>query len=182
MSATVEAVESWVEGLPRDVEVARALVEADGAHREARKLAAAALAYLVTRMDLIPDWNETIGIIDDTMVLRVCLDLAAVYPSMEALPDDMQMRLARLSNEVDVIEELLGADLYARLRRHCTRLPDTAVRGHSPGRVVDDADARSALYAEVAADLARVPAASYARPDDLEARLRSYLHHKLQQR
>jgi uncharacterized membrane protein YkvA (DUF1232 family) len=180
VSATIEAIESWVEGLPRDVEVARAIVDTDGAHREARKLAAAALAYLVTRLDLIPDWNETIGVMDDTMVLRVCLDLAAAYLSMEALPDDLQVRLGRLCNEVDHIKEFLGADLYAKLRRHCQRLADTAVRGHSPGRVVDDAAARSALYAEVVADLARVPAASFTSPADLEPRLKSYLHHKLQ--
>lgn len=180
MSATVEAIESWVEGLPRDVEVARAVVEAEGAHREARKLAAAALAYLVTRMDLIPDWNETIGVIDDTMVLRVCLDLAAAYLSMDALPDELSMRLGRLCNDTDRIKEMLGADLYAKLRRHCTRLADTAVRGHSPARIVDDAAARSTLYAEVTADLARVPAASFAQATDLEPRLRSYLHHKLQ--
>lgn len=179
MSATIEAIESWVESLPRDVEVARAVLEAGGAHREARKLAAAALAYLVTRMDLIPDWNETIGIIDDTMVLRVCLDLACAYEPLP-LADDMQMRLARLSNEAEVIKELLGAELHAKLRRHCARLADTAVRGHSPGRVVDDADARTVLYTEVAADLARGPATALARPDDVEPRLRSYLHHKLQ--
>lgn len=179
MSATIEAIESWVEALPRDVEVVKAVLEAEGAHREARKLAAAALAYLVTRMDLIPDWNETIGVLDDAMVLRVCMDLAVAYEPLP-LASDMQLRLARLSNEVDLIKELLGADLHAKLRRHCTRLADTAVRGHSPSRVVDDADARTTLYAEVATDLVRVPAASFSRPDDVEPRLRSYLHHKLQ--
>jgi uncharacterized membrane protein YkvA (DUF1232 family) len=181
VSATIEAIESWVEALPGDVEVVKAVLEADGAHREARKLAAAALGYLVTRMDLIPDWNETIGVIDDTMVLRVCMDLAVVYEPLP-LPSDMQLRLARLSNQVDVVKDLLGADLYTKLRRHCTRLVDTAVRGHSPARVVDDAAARTALYAEVAVDLARVPPSSSSRPDDVEPRLRSYLHHKLQQR
>jgi uncharacterized membrane protein YkvA (DUF1232 family) len=180
VSATMEVIESWVEALPGDVEAIKAMLEAEDAHREARKLAAAALCYLVTRLDLIPDWNETIGVIDDTMVLRVCMELAAAYQPMPALADPVRVRLGRLANDVDVIKAFLGPELFVRLRRHCMRAPDIAVHGHSPVRVVDDAEARAALYADVAADLSRMPAASFAQPEQVEPRLRSYLHHKLQ--
>jgi uncharacterized membrane protein YkvA (DUF1232 family) len=180
VSATMEVMASWVEALPGDVEAVKALLEAEDAHREARKLAAAALCYLVTRLDLIPDWNETIGVIDDTMVVRVCMDLAGAYPPMPALADPVRVRLGRLANEVDVVKAFLGPELFVRLRRHCMRAADLAVHGHSPVHVVDDAAARAALYAEVTADLARMPAASFAQPDQVEPRLRSYLHYKLQ--
>lgn len=179
MSATMEVMASWVEALPGDVEAIKALIEAEDAHREARKQAAAALCYLVTRLDLIPDWNETIGILDDTMVVRVCMDLAAAYPPMPDLADEVRVRLGRLANEVDVVKAFLGPELFVRLRRYCMRAADFTVHGHSPVRVLDDAEARTALYADVAQDLTRVPAVSFAQPD-IEARLRSYLHHKLQ--
>lgn len=180
MSATMEAIASWVEALPGDVEAVKAVLEAEDAHREARKLAAATLCYLVTRLDLIPDWNETIGVIDDAMVVRVCVELATAYAPMPALPDPARARLTRLASDVDVIKAFLGPELFVRLRRHCMRAPDVAVHGHSPARVLDDEEARAALYADVAADLARMPAASFADDDQVEPRLRSYLHHKLQ--
>ena len=180
MSATMEVMASWVEALPGDVEAVKALLEAEDAHREARKLAGAALCYLVTRLDLVPDWNETIGVLDDTMVVRVCLDLAGAYPPMPALPDPVRVRLGRLANEADVVKAFLGPELFVRLRRHCMRAADFSVHGHSPLRLLDDAEARAALYADVAEDLARMPAASFAQPDQIEPRLRSYLHHKLQ--
>lgn len=180
MSATMQAIASWVDALPADVEVVKAVLEAEDAHREARKLAAAALCYLVTRLDLIPDWNETIGVIDDTMVLRVCVELAAAHHPAPSLPEAVRARLTRLATEAEAIKAFLGPELFVRLRRHCMRAPDIAVHGHSPVRVVDDAAARAALYAEVASDLARMPAPSFAQPDQVEPRLRSYLHHKLQ--
>ncbi|HWN68571.1 MAG TPA: DUF1232 domain-containing protein [Haliangium sp.] len=180
MSATMDAIAAWVEALPGDVEAVKALLEAEDAHREARKLAAAALCYLVTRLDLIPDWNETIGVIDDTMVVRVCVDLAAAYPPMPTLADPVRARLGRLANEVDVVKAFLGPELFVRLRRHCMRAADLSVHGHSPVRVLDDEAARAALYADVADDLSRMPAASFAEPKQIEPRLRSYLHHKLQ--
>lgn len=180
MSATMEVMASWVEALPGDVEAIKALLEAEDAHREARKLAGAALCYLVTRLDLVPDWNETIGVIDDTMVVRVCMDLAAAYPPMPELADAVRVRLGRMASEVDVVKAFLGPELFVRLRRHCMRATDLSVRGHSPVRMLDDEAARAALYAEVEADLARMPVASFAQPEQIEPRLRSYLHHKLQ--
>jgi uncharacterized membrane protein YkvA (DUF1232 family) len=174
----MEAIASWVEALPGDVEVVKAVVEAEGVPREARKLAAGGLCYLVTRLDLIPDWNETIGIIDDTMVVRVCLALGAAPPP--GLAEPMRARLGALIEDVEVIKAFLGARFFSRLRRHCTHLVDTVVHGYSPARVVDQPVTRAALYAAVEADLARMPAASFSRPDDVERRLRSYLQHKLQ--
>jgi uncharacterized membrane protein YkvA (DUF1232 family) len=176
----MEAIASWVAALSEDVEAVKAVLEAEDAHREARKLAAAGLCYLVTRLDLIPDWNETIGVIDDAMVLRICMDLAAAHPPVPALADPVRVHVGRLANDVDVIKAFLGPELFDRLRRHCMRAPDIAVHGHSPTRVVDDVAARTALYADVADDLSRIPAASFAQPEQVEPRLRSYLHHKLQ--
>ena len=65
-------IESFQFG-PENTEIAKKIVEADKVDDDARKFAASALNYLVSRMDLIPDWTDTIGVIDDVIVLRVCV-------------------------------------------------------------------------------------------------------------
>lgn len=184
MEAAVQTFEAWIGSLSEDVEAVKALLEAEAAAGHARELAAAALGYLVTRMDLIPDWNETIGVIDDAMVLRVCMDLAASRASGftlagRALARDVGDRLAGLAEGAGQVRAFLGPELFGLLHRHCARLIHAPVHGRSAARIVASPEARQALYAEVAEDLARMPAASFVDPDAVASRLRSYLHHKL---
>ena len=77
MSEAIEVVKEWVKTIGDDVAAVKRVVESDKCPEEARKLAAGALNYLVSRMDLVPDWTDTIGCIDDVMVVRVCMGLAS---------------------------------------------------------------------------------------------------------
>jgi uncharacterized membrane protein YkvA (DUF1232 family) len=70
--AHIDVFKSWAETIRQDIDAFKALLESKQADDNSRKLAGTALLYLVSRMDLIPDWNEGIGVIDDVMVLRVC--------------------------------------------------------------------------------------------------------------
>lgn len=181
----------WADALADDVDVARTVLDAEGAPAASRQLAASALTYLVMRMDLIPDWNPTIGVLDDAMVLRTCLELATEHDVVGALDEDAQRQLGRLSNEVDIIQRFLGVELFARLRRHCARLLDLSVRGHSPRQCARSAEARAALYRDLASEIEAGNAGQLDKadrafsPDDVQqldaiaARLRSYLQHKL---
>src|SRR5262245_39816042 len=72
----IETFKSWSETIVADVSALEDLVKAAKADPEARRLAAGALGYLVTRLDLVPDSQEGIGSLDDVMVLRVCSQLA----------------------------------------------------------------------------------------------------------
>ena len=83
--AHIDVFKSWADTIRQDIEAFKALLESPKADDESRKLAGGALSYLVSKMDLIPDWNEGIGVIDDVMVLRVCAQLAVsahTRPSM----------------------------------------------------------------------------------------------------
>ena len=51
-------------------------------------------------MDLIPDWNEGIGVIDDVMVLRVCAQLSQDH-ERGALPTAAEISLERMANEAE---------------------------------------------------------------------------------
>lgn len=180
MSDQIDAIREWVDNFREDIEAMKAIVEADKLDEDARKFAAAALNYLVTRMDLVPDWNETLGVIDDVMVLRVCIELAANYGIDEGIDDtDALIRISRMTNESEIVEKFLGADLHAKFRQYCARLTDQEVRGRRPASIVESAEVREALYKEIDDDLLRMPPAPFKDPEDIAVKFKSYLQHKL---
>src|SRR6478672_13177672 len=98
----------------------KALLESGKAEEKARKLAGGALSYLVSKMDLIPDWNEGIGVIDDVMVLRVCAQLSHDAGRGE-LPASAEASLERMANQADSITEFLGGPIYDKLKSYCSK-------------------------------------------------------------
>lgn len=176
----MNAVKEWVETIREDIEAVKEVVDSADADVKARRYAAAGLNYLVTRMDLVADWHESVGLMDDVFVLRICADLASQHGLGDGLSASATAAVGRLVNESDAVEGVLGADLTARLRTYCARLGDDAVRGRTPDQIVEDEGARAALYKEIEADLLRMPPAAFADPEALLAKFKSYLHHKLQ--
>ena len=178
MAKHIETFKGWADTFRADIAAMKALIESEKADPEARKLAAGALSYLVTRMDLIPDWNEGIGVMDDIFVVRVCAQMATTL-GLGDLPHDAEVTLGRLANESEKISDFLGGDLYDKLRQYCAKLEDQAVRGRSPKQILDEGAARLALYAEVEDELKRSVPVVITDPDDAELRLKSYLTQKL---
>lgn len=178
----MDALSDWVESFREDIGALKRVVEAESVGDEARKYAAAALNYLVTRMDLIPDWTETIGVVDDVLVVRVCVALANAHGLADALEDaDTIVAVGRLANEAERIRDILGEDLDAKLRKYCARMSESAVRGRTAETIVRDAEERTKLYTEIDDDLNRMPAASFKDAEDVAVKLKSYLHAKLKE-
>ena len=178
MVAHIDVFKGWADSIRPDTDAFRALLESTKADTASKRLAAAALCYLVSRMDLIPDWNEGIGVIDDVMVLRVCAQLTQAC-ERGALPTSTEISLDRMANEADKITAFLGGTLYDKLRAYCAKLVDQAVRGRTPAQIVDDAAARKALYAEVDDEIKRTVPVVVNDAADAELRLKAYLTHKL---
>lgn len=179
MSEKMEIVSDWVGSIREDVETVKKLVEADQVDDDARRFAAAALNYLVSRMDLIPDWTDTIGVVDDVLVLRTCIGLANAYGLADNTPDDVIIDVGRLSNEAERVEFVLGDDLNSKLRKYCARLVEETVRGRSVDSLLKSKEQRDKLYEEIDEDLMRIPAASFADGESVELKLISYLTAKL---
>jgi len=174
----IEIFKSWSETIVTDVAALKAVVEATGAQAEARRLAAGALGYLVTRLDLVPDSQEGIGALDDVMVLRVCAQLAAGH-GLDAVDAEAEITLARMANEAETVGRFLGAQAYDNLRAYCAKLAETQVRGRAPATVIADPAARKALFDEVDEQIKRAVPVVIKDPDDAELRLKAYLMHKL---
>jgi len=173
------AVKEWSGSLREDVQTCKAIIESDGVDAVARRFAATALNYLVTRLDLVPDHEPTIGVIDDAMVLRICVSFATDHSVDEGLDSDVMVEAMRLSNEAEKLVDWLDADLYAKFRKYVERLSEEAVRGRTPDHIVKDAAARKQLFAEVENDLLRMPPASFSDPESALRQLNSYLQAKL---
>jgi uncharacterized membrane protein YkvA (DUF1232 family) len=174
----IEVFKSWADTIRQDTEALKALLESPAADVDSRRLAGAALLYLVSRMDLIPDWNEGIGVIDDVMILRVCAQLTQDH-ARGPLPTTAEVSLDRMANEADKIAAFLGAAIYDKLRAYAAKLVDQAVRGRTPGQLSDDAAARKAFYVEIDDEIKRTVPIVIDNAGDAELRLKAYLTHKL---
>jgi uncharacterized membrane protein YkvA (DUF1232 family) len=178
VSKHIETFKSWSESLAQDIEAVKQLLESPTAHSEARKLAAAALAYQVQRLDLVPDHEQGIGALDDVMVLRVCMALASGH-AFGDLPGDAEFTLGRLGNEADRLKEFLDGGLYDKLKSYCAKLVNTPVRGRHPNQLVDDEAVRKTFYEDLEIELKRNVPVVVTDPADAELRLKAYLAHKL---
>jgi uncharacterized membrane protein YkvA (DUF1232 family) len=146
--AHIHIFKGWAESIRQDIDAYKALLESTKADDHSKRLAGAALLYMVSRMDLIPDWNEGIGVIDDVMVLRVCAQLTQGHDRGE-LPTAAEVSFGRMSNEAESIKAFLGGGLFDKLKSHCAKLGDQAVRGRTPTQLAEDATLREALYVEL---------------------------------
>ena len=177
--AHIDVFKGWAESIRQDIDAYKALLESKNADRESKKLAGAALLYMVSRMDLIPDWNEGIGVIDDVMVLRVCAQLTQGH-SRGALASAADQALDRMANEADKISAFLGGPIYDKLKSYCSKLGDSAVRGRTPAQLADDPELRKSLYVELDDEIKKTVPIVINDPVDAELRLKAYLTHKLQ--
>ena len=177
--AHIDVFKGWAETIRQDIEAYKALLESKQADSASRKLAGAALSYMVSRMDLIPDWNEGIGVLDDVMVLRVCAQLTQSH-SRGPLPTTAEASFDRLAKEADKITLFLGGPLYDKLKAYCAKLVDQSVRGSSPQQLIDDEDPRKALYTQLEDEVKKSVPIVINDPVDAELRLKAYLTHKLQ--
>lgn len=177
--AHIDVFKGWAESIRSDIEAFKALLESPTSDRDSKKLAGAALLYMVSRMDLIPDWNEGIGVIDDVMVLRVCAQLSQGN-ARGTLPKAADQALDRMANEADKITAFLGGSIYDKLKSYCSGLAEQAVRGRTPSQLADDPEARKGLYIELDDEVKATVPVVVNDAVDAELRLKAYLTHKLQ--
>jgi uncharacterized membrane protein YkvA (DUF1232 family) len=181
VSEHITALARWALAWRADLDALKRALSDDKAHAEIRRYAAAALNYVVSRMDLIPDWERAVGLFDDVMVMRICAaqGLSAAGPGGSGVDEETACELARLAQQTEPMQDFLGDDLYGKLRAYCDRLTQQEVRGRTPDQLLADAGARAQLYAEVDAVADRATDISVPDPAHAAVRLKAYLGHKL---
>jgi uncharacterized membrane protein YkvA (DUF1232 family) len=183
LSDHIAALAQWALGWQTDLDVLRRVLSADKVKTEVRRYCAAALNYVVSRMDLVPDWEGAVGLFDDLMVVRICAAqaLESVGPGEGdgGLDQAASAELGRLANQAERIRDFLGDDLFTKLRAYCDRQTREPVRGRTPDQLLTDEKARTLLFDEVDAAVARAGEVSVPDEDQAAVRLKAYLGHKL---
>lgn len=171
-------MQAWIDSFVGDVQVVEKLVDSKTAPKPARVLAAGALSYLVKQMDLIPDWEPVHGMLDDAMVLRVAVSIASEQ-DLGDFDAETTRGIGRLANEADQVAEMLGSDLYARLKRYVQGLTRLDVRGRRADFIASDSKARAQLFTEIAGELKKLKPAKLDDPDQALRKVKGYLEQKL---
>jgi uncharacterized membrane protein YkvA (DUF1232 family) len=152
---SLDRMKKWIDSFPADVELVKKAVADKGTRAEAKKVAAGALNYMLLKMDLVPDWEDAAGLLDDAMVLRVAASVAHDRDLGSPSPD-VEKGFARLANEADIVEDFLGGELFTKFKKYVVDLTDKPVRNRSANAIVDDEDVRTKLYGEIDAEIERL--------------------------
>jgi hypothetical protein len=112
-------------------------LKAPGVGEEPRKFLTGGINYLFKSLDLIPDGIDDIGYLDDAFVLRLSAR-AALDLDIQGLGGETMGKLGRMSNECDLVRELLGDDLYSRLEKYVRDLRKGAARGRMVDEIIRD--------------------------------------------
>lgn len=183
MSEHIATLAKWALDWRKDVETLQRALAADKAVPAVRRYSAAALNYVVSKMDLVPDWEPAVGLFDDLMVLRICaaqgLESIGVDDGEGGLDAATSAELGRLANQADLVREFLGGELYDKLRTYCEGQTREGVRGRTPDQLMTDAKARAQLFAEVDSQVAGAGQVGIENEAHAAVRLKAYLGHKL---
>src|SRR5215813_14438957 len=163
LAAQMAGIKGWIDSFASDVAALQSLLADERAAPEARLHAAGALNYLLLRMDLIPDWEETCGIIDDAMILRVSMSLV-LEMDLGGQSGENLRTIGKLANEAERVHEFLGDEIYSRLKKYAEELARTPVRGRHPRILLDDPRERKHFFEEIKDDLKRLPPAPMSDP------------------
>jgi uncharacterized membrane protein YkvA (DUF1232 family) len=125
--------EEWTGQLQADLEATFALSGDEKIATQGRRFLAAALAYQLQQLDIIPD-HEAAGSIDDAIVLRVAFGLAAEHAAKAGVSD--AALIARMTNDEDEVRAFFGDTLFAKIRRFVVDLADKQVRGRTTDQVI----------------------------------------------
>lgn len=170
--------QEWIDSYEHDVALFKDIVAAESAPAPLRRLIAGGLMYMVRQIDLIPDYYQPVGTIDDTMVLRVIADLSAEWTAELEDPKHMKA-LFKLANQNETTKSFLGEDDYRNLENYVREQPNKATHGITGDAAASSAEARKDLFRQVNEELKHFKPVAIEDGPRAERELKSYLHAKL---
>lgn len=154
----LETFPQWLRTLDEDVTTVLGALGEQEIGDDARRFLAGGINYLFKSLDLIPDGIDDIGYLDDAFVIRLAAK-AAMETEIGAIQPELMGKLGALGSDADLINELLGTDLFNRLEKYARDLRKGAARGRTVDEILEQPD----IFKEFAAE-ARSFANEYASP------------------
>jgi uncharacterized membrane protein YkvA (DUF1232 family) len=159
----------WVRRLGEDVLAFATELESLDTAPPVRLALASGLNYVIKSIDLIDDGIESLGYLDDAMVLRVALTGAH-----GAIPESLQ----GMRGDSGLLSEFLGA-LAPRMERFVAGLAELSVRGRSARQELENPELLSELLLEVRGFASRYKAPAFPADPSLLIRAHAFLDAKL---
>lgn len=171
--------QEWIDDYEHDVGLFREILSDESTPAPLRRLIAGGLMYLIRQFDLIPDYLKPVGLLDDSIVLRITADLGAEHTA-ELDPKYMK-QMFKLANDAETVKEFLG-DSYRDLENYVRRQPEDAVHGITGDSVVEHASVRKELLTQVDEEMKIFEANAIEDGAKVERELKSYIHAKLDEK
>lgn len=167
----------WTASLPDDAKALREAFESKAVPEEAKKLVVGGLAYLMRKIDIVPDYLGGLGSVDDALVMRVAA-MKAIESGLGDLEEETVARLKAMSDDVGAIKDYL-ADLFDGFASYVTDLPSQAVRGRDAAKVLEDPETRQQFLYELADEIKNYVAKPIEQGEKALREFRSFVKAKL---
>jgi uncharacterized membrane protein YkvA (DUF1232 family) len=168
----LDAFEKWLKSLATDAKTLGESLSSAETSEPAKRALAAGLNYLFKSLDLIDDGIESLGFLDDALVLRLSAQRA--LRSGAPLGEDA----AALAADSALIADVLG-DQAALLEKFVVGLEEVTVRGRSPEAIATSEETREELLGELSGWAARYEPPVFLKDEKNLVKLRAFLGAKL---
>lgn len=141
-----EMLSSWLQSLPTDIKILIEMVGDEALDMKARSVAAGAVIYFVSPIDLIPESIPVLGHIDDVIVLHIAVAMIVqIDPKRGKHYREKYLQFETLNEQMDTLREALGA-LYGFLKVLVEGLVQWRFRGRSIEDAVNSAESREDMF------------------------------------
>ena len=168
--------QKWIDHYEHDIEVFVDVLKGDLTPFPLKKLVATGLSYQIRQVDLVPDYYQPIGLIDDCIVLRVVADLGAEWTA-ELDPDHMKS-MFKFANDCDMLKEYLG-EFYRPLENLIRDMGEEEVHRRTPESIVESDEVLKSFLEELEEDVRHFKAVAIEDGPRAERELLSYFKAKL---
>ncbi len=128
----LQAMDRWVKDLAGDALEMRKALDSEGISRDAKKYLIGGLAYLLRKVDIIPDYMGGIGVLDDASVMRVAVKLA-----LESGLPGGSPALTKLGEEAELVKSALE-EFYDTFEGYVKGLPAEKIRNRNADTILDE--------------------------------------------
>lgn len=176
-ASCLQTFSRWLADMPGEVtalcDVLESPLEPPGVPEPCRRASAESLAHLVRSISLIPDGVEALAYLENLFAFRAIMRDAA--GGQDTLADETSRRLAA---ESELVAEFLGDD-FGRLREATERARQHTREGERASDLLDDAERRGAVVAQLRAWAGAYRAPELALTEAEALKVRSFLRVRL---
>jgi uncharacterized membrane protein YkvA (DUF1232 family) len=174
----LETFPHWLRTLDEDVQTVLGVLSGDDVGGDARGYLTGGINYLFKSLDLIPDGIDDIGYLDDAFVIRLAAK-SAMETEIGAIEPELMGKLGALANESDLINELLGKDLFDRLEKYTRDLRKGAARGRTVDEIIEQPDIFKEFAAEARSFANEYTSPGFSKDEKNLIKLKAFLEAKL---